>query len=310
MLKILSAHVASPSKGLMLGGAVLAAFAILQLAFSASAFASLRVALHKVTDANGQEAPQIVIERPIPADVDDANWAPIQNVGRDLSALQGRLSKRFRLAGTFFMYTDQGSYFRKAILDDLGQNLQRTVIEGDRLDEFSIVRILRDRVVVRDEAERELEIWQSAGVALADSGKPIDTIVKESGIDQDALKALGGKYIGEHRWSFERSALLRYYQALRENPDRLVRVFDSMKPVLDSENRINGYKVGIEGEREMFSAFGLRDGDTLRSVNDVRMTNRRRAEFFVKQFVLGRNTAFVIDVERNGLLEKRFYQIK
>ena len=307
-LKKITAHLSVPSQGLMLAGAALIAVALLQLAFSASALASIRVSWQSVATTGEVYSPAIVVERPLPADVDDANWEPVQNVGRDISELQGKLSKRYRLAGTFFMYTTQGSYFRKAILDDLAKNSQITVIEGNALDEFKVVRILRDRVVVSDEAGRELEIWQSVGGTGSDG--PLDTIAKESGLDQAALKAFGGKYTGDNRWSFERSALLRYYQTLRENPDRLVRVFDSMKPVYDKENRINGYQVGIEGERELFSAFGLRDGDTIRTVNDVRMTNRRRAEFFIKQFALGRNTAFVIDVERGGAVDKRFYQIK
>ena len=280
----------------------LCAAAVVQSALSFSASSGISEALKNQTPDDAGARTTGRVTRPEPADIDDADWTPFQNVGRDISAIQDLLSKRFRLAGTFFMYTQKGSYLRKAIVDDLAVKEQRIVAEGDGLDELFITRILRDRIIVRDEAGREIEIWQSNG---GDDTRP-----DKSGIDTAALAAFGGKYTGENRWSFERSSLLRYYKTLLDNPDRLVLVFDSMKPVYNQEKKIDGYRVAIEGEGEFFAAVGLRDGDVVRTVNEIRMTNRRRAEHFIKNFALGRNSAFILEVERKGDLAKQIYQMK
>jgi hypothetical protein len=287
----------------------LCAAAVVQSALSFSASSGISEVLKNQTPDDAGARTTGRVTRPEPADIDDADWTPFQNVGRDISAIQDLLSKRFRLAGTFFMYTQKGSYLRKAIVDDLAVKEQRIVAEGDGLDELFITRILRDRIIVRDEAGREIEIWQSNG-GDGSSGEPSDTRPDKSGIDTAALAAFGGKYTGENRWSFERSSLLRYYKTLLDNPDRLVLVFDSMKPVYNQEKKIDGYRVAIEGEGEFFAAVGLRDGDVVRTVNEIRMTNRRRAEHFIKNFALGRNSAFILEVERKGDLAKQIYQMK
>ena len=42
----------------------------------------------------------------------------------------------------------------------------------------------------------------------------------------------------------------------------------------------------------------------------VAMTNRRRAEYFIRQFVESGANAFVFDIERNGTSDKFIYQIQ
>ncbi len=83
-----------------------------------------------------------------------------------------------------------------------------------------------------------------------------------------------------------------------------------MKPVYNTEDKIEGYQLQVEGEHEFFAATGLRENDIVRSVNEVKMSNRRRAEFFIKQFAKGRSSAFILDVERNGEPMRLMYQVK
>jgi hypothetical protein len=42
----------------------------------------------------------------------------------------------------------------------------------------------------------------------------------------------------------------------------------------------------------------------------MRMTNRRRAEYFIKEFVKDRANAFVLDIERGGKPHKLIYQVR
>ena len=116
--------------------------------------------------------------------------------------------------------------------------------------------------------------------------------------------------VQDDRWQFTRQPMLDYYQELLDEPDRMVALFDTMKPVRDERNRITGYVVGMEGEKEFFQAVGLREGDIVRQVNSVEMTNRRRAEFFIDEFLKNRMNAIVLDVERDGKVQKQVYQVK
>jgi type II secretory pathway component PulC len=101
-----------------------------------------------------------------------------------------------------------------------------------------------------------------------------------------------------------------YYQELLDEPERMVAVFDTMKPVRDERNKITGYVVGIEGEKDFFEAVGLRQGDIVRSVNSIPMTNRKRAEFLIDEFIKDNMSAVVMDVERGGQPVKQVYQLR
>ncbi|MCE9615607.1 MAG: hypothetical protein K8T26_15170 [Lentisphaerae bacterium] len=217
------------------------------------------------------------------------------------------LSQRFRLAGTFFELAAGGEDDRVAILDDLAQDRQLLVREKDDVDGVLVVQIQRDRVILRDgdgkEAELTLTFTGGSGAAGGAGGKGAADGAPPAG-------RFGGNRVGEGRWTFNRAALLRYYQDLRDQPERLVQLFDSLKPVYTADNRISGYRLGVEGEREFFDAVGLSEGDVVRRVNNVEMTNRRRAEFFVSQFVRNDANAFVLDVERGGTTNRLVYEVR
>jgi type II secretory pathway component PulC len=222
------------------------------------------------------------------------------------------LANRFRLAGTFFAYSDGVAHdTRKAILDDLSAGIQRIVSEKERFGEVEVIKVFRDRVILRDSAGEE-QLWLSFSrrqPTSVGSGTNDTAAVAKADIPVQSNR-FGGAQVGENRWVFARQSLLDYYQELRDEPERLVKLFDSLKPVYDSDRRISGYCLGIEGEKEFFESSGLKEGDVVRAVNNMEMRNRRRAEFLISQFVTGHANAFIFDIERNGEPVKVTYEVR
>lgn len=215
--------------------------------------------------------------------------------------------KRFRLAGTFAIESDNGNRLQKAILDDMVTREQKIVGVGDVLDDISVVDIRYDRIVIRSPSgTRELVLEFSSHPDVV----PVESVTNQLSTSSAISNRFGCVMVQEGRWKFSRQPMVDYYQELLDEPDRMVALFDTMKPVRDERNRITGYIVGIEGEKPFFEAVGLREGDIVRSVNSVAMTNRKRAEFFIDEFLKNRMTAIVIDVERDGKVQKQVYQVR
>jgi len=100
------------------------------------------------------------------------------------------------------------------------------VAEGDTLDQnIMVVSIFRDRVVLRDGSNDE-QLWLS----FAGGAKPaVSANRPEADGTQgqaDATLVRFGKRTGKRRWVLERNAVLRYYQELLNNPDRLAKVLN------------------------------------------------------------------------------------
>ncbi|MFH0953659.1 MAG: hypothetical protein V1873_04960 [Verrucomicrobiota bacterium] len=249
-----------------------------------------------------------------PGELASEAWSAFRRLqGQPLSNL-GPLGKRFRLAGTFFAFgEDSGGEgtFCKAILDDAAKKEQYLVKEGDVLDEVQVVRIYRDRVVLRNQGQEE-ELWLSFANALSDKAAPPRPPRKESGALTD-LPALEenrfGKRVGESRWVFSRDALMAYYREMLDDPERLAQIYVSMKPDY-KEGAVAGYTVDVEGETDFFRAAGLQNGDVIRKVNSMNMTSQRRAEFFIGEFAKNRLNAVVLDVERGSQPRKLIYLIR
>ncbi len=217
-------------------------------------------------------------------------------------------TERFRLAGTFAIESSNGSRIQKAVLDDTQENLQNIVGEGDTLGDVVVENIRHDRITIRSAtATREL-VMEFVSIPSATIGGSTSNSLGE--LSAAASNRLGCIKVQDGRWQFSRQPMLDYYQQLLDEPDRMVALFDTMKPVRDSQNKITGYVVGVEGEKEFFDVVGLREGDIVRQVNSVAMTNRRRAEFFIDEFLKNRMSAIVLDVERDGKVQKQIYQVK
>ena len=247
----------------------------------------------------------------IPA-IASCDWTIFQSRGGVIPVDGGSLAKQFRLAGTFFAYGGGLEDSRKAILDDLEEKTQRIVSEKEEIGDVRVVRIFRDRVVLRGPTGEE-ELWLS--FSQAPGRRQTASVVSGGkyrliGPGHAAMARFGGKRVGERRWVFKREALLDYYRELRDEPERLVNVFDSLKPLYGKGNKITGYRVGVEAEGDFFEAVGLREGDVIRGVNAMPMTSRRRAEYFISEFVQDRANAFILDIERAHEPQKLIYQVR
>jgi type II secretory pathway component PulC len=243
---------------------------------------------------------------PEPSAAADLDWTIVQNRAAVVPEKNGKLAARFRLAGTFFEFGTAADSRRMAILDDIGAGFQRIVSENDRIDDVQVVSIFGDRVLLRagsEEAVLRLRFVAHGAAGATSAGAGVGTPLGAAG-------RFGGKQIGPNRWVFSREKLMAYYQGLRDEPERLVKLFDSLKPVYGKGRAIQGYYLGIEGEEDFFEAAGMRQGDVVRSVNSLRMTSRRRAEFLIRQFVANRANAFVLDIERNGQAAKLVYELR
>jgi hypothetical protein len=268
---------------------------------------------HQVpSGALSTEAPPVQnVELQAPDPLADIDWTPLHDRGGGHALNMGVLAKRFRLAGTYQVVDPQGQVTRRAILDESGaESRQRIVREGEQFDDIEIRRILLESIVIVGPSGEE-QLWLSfsspveSGTSGHDGEMSIEELLAAGGFDE-----YGGKRIGENRWLFRRADLVDYYQELRDNPERLLKVFDSMKPLYDANRQITGYFLGTEGEGKFFNSVGLLEGDVVRSVNSMEMTNRRRAEYFINEFVSDRLNAFVIELERAGEKQQFVYEVR
>ncbi len=237
-----------------------------------------------------------------------------KQTGEQVAANLGPLARRFRLAGTFFAASSHQQSC-KAIIDDIQKKGQCLVAEGDNLDQnILVVSIFRDHVILRENTtdlagSRDEQLWLS----FAENKKPSKSADEpEADLVQgqtDAALVRFGKRTGERRWVLERDAVLRYYQELLNNPDRLAKVFESLKPVY-KDGKIAGYTLDVAGEGEVFHAFGLKQGDVIRQVNSMPMISQSRAEYFINEFVKNRVNGFVVDIEREAKPEKMIYLVR
>ena len=237
------------------------------------------------------------------------DWTIVHNAYTGTHSAAGRLAGRYRLAGTFFEFIAGASDNRKAILDDFSSGTQFIVSENDEIALARVVRIFADSVILRGGGGEE-QLWLTFANRANSAANGSSEGSAVSSIPSGMAAGLGRRQIGENRWVYSRQSLLDYYQELRDNPERLVRVFDSLKPLYDEGHLITGYHLDIEGEAEFFQAAGLREGDVVRAVNGLPMTNRRRAEYFIGEFIQNRANAFVLDIGRGGAKQKLMYEVR
>ncbi len=256
--------------------------------------------------------PEWPVIQPIPAD----SWLVMRLRDGMAEATQGPLAERFRLAGTFFAYPGPAGQShrpgsRRAIIDDLQEGHQRLVREGDQIDQVAVVHIYRDRIVLRDvTGDEELrlsytgEIPEEAPTETAQAGilrrgerRNIFTRFE----DMPALEENRfGRRVAENRWILDREALMAYTDDIRDEPERLTALFMAMQPDFDDDDQIAGFQLDMLGENELYEATGFQNGDIVRSVNSMPMTNPDRATYFIREFMEGRVSALVFDIERDG----------
>ncbi|MEM7391737.1 MAG: hypothetical protein AAF492_05245 [Verrucomicrobiota bacterium] len=250
-----------------------------------------------VQAGHGPTWPEI---KPVPA----AHWEVFKPAGRAAPVADTPIAQRFRLAGTFFHYgnnTDSGTRnLRRAIVDDLQTGRQTEVQEGDRIDAYRVVQIFHDHLTLNKDDRME-ELWLSHLTAKSGlRSNPGEAEVKTPPAEPEPLEVSRfGKRIDEQRWVMSRAAIEAYHDELRDDPERLAKVYLSMRPVYEGKV-IEGYSLQMAGEEELFKAFGLQEGDIIRRVNSMRMTSQRRAEYLLGEFSNHNLNIFDFDVERNG----------
>ena len=216
---------------------------------------------------------------------------------------------RYRLAGTFLISADPGGEeYRKAIIDDLEKKKQHLLAESESVDDLRVVRIHADRVVVDIAGRTEvlgLGFLGGAGEAPA----PVSAVAAAAAGMTALETSRFGKRVQENRWLLERDPLMQYYRELLDDPERIAKLYETFRPEY-ADGKVAGYTIDIQGEKEFLDAVGLRQGDTVRMVNSMKMTSQSRAEFFLGEFVKERLNAVVLDVEREGKPQKIVYLIR
>ncbi len=239
----------------------------------------------------------------LPADA----WSAVVGGGAPIS---GQSHERYRLAGTFFLMgsvvgDDPAAGQRLAIVDDVTNNRQYIVSEGQDFEGYEILRIHQDRLIMRkDGLEIELTLSFREGLASSTATQPFATNSDPAEVVLESSRF--GKRIGESRWVMQKEALVGYYHELLDHPERIAAIYMSMKPdYIDGD--VAGYRLEKEGEADFFDSVGLKEGDTIRKVNSMNMTSQARAEYFISEFMQERLGAVVLDIERNGQPEKLIY---
>lgn len=287
---------------LLLSAAVLAASAVALWLLARASRASL-TPIPPPPSADLQDATPAPPPPPASADA----WAaivPDEAAGR-------AIARRFRLAGTLLGAHGGAADIPLAVLDDRSVARQRLVRLGEEVaDGIRLVEVRHGEAVLEGPAGRAtLRVERRAALASAFGDAPGSDDANRA--DAQPSDRFGGREVFPGRWEFSRDRLLDYYTELRREPERLVAVFDSLEPLWkdgDPTTRvIEGYQLNVQGEADFFQAMGMRQGDIVRSVNSVDMTNRIRAEAFIEAFVLGDLDTFVIDMERDGEAMQHVY---
>ncbi len=215
----------------------------------------------------------------------------------------------FRFAGTFFMYTDADepeASMRRAIISYQPEQRQYIVSEGDMIAGAEVIRIAATEVTLRRGDEEGVLQLRGERAATATATQGASDIVAADAV----MTTRFGEQVRPGSWRMDREALLAYYEELLDEPERLLQVFDSMQPMYMEDGSISGYQLQTVGEAAFFEAVGFQEGDKVRAVNTLAMTNRRRAEFFIRQVVENDLDAIVIDLERNGEPVRLVYELQ
>jgi len=87
---------------------------------------------------------------------------------------------------------------------------------------------------------------------------------------------------------------------LNAAPEQRAKVADSLIPLRDEKGRITGYIVHIRSAPEAFARFGIQNGDIIRKINNMPMTEAKRWKYIVEEILTGKVNGIVVDIERGG----------
>lgn len=231
-------------------------------------------------------------------------------VGPDMA---NAVAARFRLAGTFLV-RQAGESSRKAVIVDRTRALDLIVAEGELLEPGLRVQAIGDgRVELNwNGVLASLELASDPSGPAGSNASP--SIAAGSPEDTRGYEVLRrgrfGLQVDADRWLLDRRKVLDYYNEVLSDADRLVALFDSLKPLYDANRKIGGYLLIQEGEQTFFAEAGLKEGDILRKVNKMPLLNRRVAEQFIRDFAENNLSAAVLDIERDGRPATLVYEFR
>ncbi len=239
--------------------------------------------------------------RPARSSIPLEGWAVFRMDGEAVREVAGSLADRFRLAGTFRVMQPSG-LVRKAVISDQLKTNQTIVATGDFLDDGILVEAIDDRRIelVQNDVTCELTLEYAAVDGGSNRTDDAGGMAEDTRGYEVVSRGRFGLQVTEDRWLFERKKMLAYYNEVLEDADRLVALFDSLKPLYDEKRKIGGYILIPEGEKEFFREVGLKEGDVLRKVNKMPLMNRRVAEGFIRDFADNQMNVAVLDIEREG----------
>jgi type II secretory pathway component PulC len=217
--------------------------------------------------------------------------------------LSDAIADRFRLV-TVSLAVD--SRLSMAFIENISAGTQKCFRSGDMLEEGVTVAEILDKGAVI--ATHDGTFLLGFGIAEKIGNRLSAHFQSDGGGDQSALlHKFGGRRTGTNEWHFSRSRVMDYYEELKARPERLVAVFDTMSPIYDETDHIEGYKVDIQGEAEFFKAIGFSQGDIIREVNGIPMTNRHAAENLIRRYADDDLDFIVIKMLRDGKPVQQVY---
>ena len=241
-------------------------------------------------------------------------WAAFRMDGNAIRVVSSSLATRFRLAGTFRVIQPGDRAIPKAVLCDLVRSNQSIIVSpGDSLGEGIFVHDINDNrleLVQRDVSCTLTLQFQGTNQPSQQAGSGSNGFENATQGYEILNRGQFGVQIQADRWLIERRKVLDYYNSVLEDADRLVALFDSLKPLYDESRKINGYILIPEGEKEFFKEVGLQEGDVIRKVNSVPMQNRRVAEGFIRDFGNNQLNVAVLELERAGQPVKVVYELR
>ena len=195
------------------------------------------------------------------------------------------------LEGTFMSHP---SGRRKAIIKYPGGQL--IVAAGDKLGESEVLQIAANQVVFQHMSQKWRLDSQNAGVH--------DT----TGAAAQSLPGFSPS--GQGKWEVSRREVLDYYELLLEEPEQLLALFESFRPLYDHDRQIRAYQVRVPGDDSFLRRAGFGDRDVVVSVNAMAMKSRQRAESLIRDFVENRTNRFVFIVQRDGATLTHEYHVR
>lgn len=217
-------------------------------------------------------------------------------------------ASRFALLGTVLGVETTGPRRPLAVLRD-GQQ-QIIVRQGEFVEpHIRVERIAAKHVLLRDSRHNKVRLDMASSAGAEPPSQWEKGAKSKDDPGDEVLQGSLGRLDEFNRRVFTRDELINYYTELRNEPERMLAVFDSMKPVYDHEGGISGYRLQVEGEEDFFKSVGLVEDDIVRSVNSVPMTSRVHAEHFIARVVADGLDTIAMEVERGGEQKKLIYLV-